>query len=145
MLTFLIILHVVICIAMIFIVLIQTSKGGLDSTFGGVATNMLGTQGANDFVKNWTKILFAAFVVSCILLAFQVKRTGGGGAIERSLLSDDAQTETTVPFDFGTENTDAVQPPAPGEQRMIQIGGDSEEGLPGNVRVIQIGGDPDEE
>jgi len=129
MLAFLIILHVVICVAMIFIVLIQTSKGGLDSTFGGVATNMLGTQGANDFVKNWTKILFAAFVVSCILLAFQVKRAGGGGAIERSLIGDDAQTETVAPIDFGNDNVDTVQPITPnlGEPRVIQIGGEMEE------------------
>ena len=92
--TFLIILHVIICLALVFIVLIQTGKGGLDSNFGGVATSVLGTQGANEFVKFWTKILFGAFVVSCVFLAFTVKRSGEATNIPtRSGLQDEAQRE----------------------------------------------------
>ncbi|MCK9330161.1 MAG: preprotein translocase subunit SecG [Candidatus Cloacimonetes bacterium] len=104
MMTLLIVVHVIICIALIFIVLIQTGKGGLDSNFGGMATSALGTQGANDFVKLWTKILFAAFVVSCVLLAGQVKRndtyTPG-----KSLIQDEAKSEVgeTLPAQMPTE------------------------------------------
>jgi len=92
--TLLIVLHVVICLALVFIVLIQTGKGGLDSNFGGMATNVLGTQGANEFVKLWTKILFGAFVVSCVFLAFYVKQGGESNvAPARSRLQDEAQRE----------------------------------------------------
>jgi preprotein translocase subunit SecG len=98
MMTFLIVIHVIICVALIFIVLMQTSKGGLDSNFGGVATNMLGTQGANEFVKLWTKILFSAFVISCVLLAFHIKRSDMGtvrsGAPE-SILFDETHIPTS--------------------------------------------------
>jgi preprotein translocase subunit SecG len=107
MIAFMIFVHVIVCLALILIVLIQTSKGGLDSNFGGVATNMFGSQGANDIVKLWTKILFGAFVITCVLLAFQVKRTsrgdfGGGRDVPRSILSDEAQREVdSNPIQFG--------------------------------------------
>ena len=108
-----ILLHVLICIALIFIVLIQTGKGGLDSNFGGVASGMLGVQGANDFVKRWTKILFAAFVISCVLLASQVKRTTRSGNLQNEQSSTQKEveglidrtplTEAEAPFDFSAE------------------------------------------
>ena len=81
MLVFLIFIHVIICIALVLIILIQTGKGGLDATFGGIASNALGTQGATEFIKTWTKILFVAFLISCVLLAATVRgnEEGGGG------------------------------------------------------------------
>jgi preprotein translocase subunit SecG len=75
---FLLIIHIIISVAMIFIVLIQTGKGGLDSNFGGIASNTLGAQGATEIVKKWTKILFIVFVLSCILMANYVGREGPG-------------------------------------------------------------------
>ena len=106
--TFLIILHVIICLALICIVLIQTGKGGLDSNFGGMATSVLGTQGANEFVKFWTKILFGAFVISCVFLAFTVKRSGEPTNIPtRSRLQDEAQRE--------------MQQSAPAQNQMIDL------------------------
>ena len=106
--TFLIILHVIICLALVFIVLIQTGKGGLDSNFGGVATSMLGTQGANEFVKFWTKILFGAFVISCVFLAFTVKRSGEPTNVPtKSSLQVEAQRE--------------IQQNAPTQDQMIEL------------------------
>ena len=94
MMTLLIVIHVIICVALILIVLVQTGKGGLDSNFGGIAANALGTHGANEFVKLWTKILFAAFVISCVLLAAQVRRGDGGTSrVRGSVLQGEAQGE----------------------------------------------------
>jgi len=110
MLVFLIILHVLICICLVLVVLVQTGKGGLDSNFGGIATNALGTQGASEFIKLWTKIFFAAFIVSCLLLAAQVKRQEGRGGRSGSILTDEAQSEvqSTMPIDLPL-TTDEVE------------------------------------
>jgi len=132
-------LHVIICVGMIFIVLIQTSKGGLDSTFGGVASNMMGAQGANDFVKNWTKILFAAFVISCILLAFIVKRSNSGSTSGSSVIGQDALTEEIVP-PIDDVLTPMPTPETAPQTRTIQIGGDGDTSGP---IQLQIGGDPE--
>ncbi len=74
MFTFLLIIHVIISIALILVILAQSSKGGaLEGLGGGAASNMLGSQGASKFLKNTTQILAALFMLNCVLLAFQLK------------------------------------------------------------------------
>jgi len=72
--TVILIVHVVICIALVLVILSQSSKGGgLDSTLGGAAMNVFGGSGASAFLRKWTQYLGMAFLVSCLGLAFMVK------------------------------------------------------------------------
>jgi len=71
--TIALIIHVIICIALVLVILAQTSKGGLDSNLGGAAMNVFGGSGASKFLKKWTQILSVVFAASCLLLAFLVK------------------------------------------------------------------------
>lgn len=74
MYTVLMVIHVLISVALILVILAQSSKGGaLDGMVGGAASNVLGGQGASKFLKNATQILAILFMVNCILLAFQLK------------------------------------------------------------------------
>jgi len=74
MYTVLMVIHVVISVALILVILAQSSKGGaLDGMVGGAASNVLGGQGASKFLKNATQILAILFMLNCILLAFQLK------------------------------------------------------------------------
>ncbi|MDD2650030.1 MAG: preprotein translocase subunit SecG [Candidatus Cloacimonadales bacterium] len=108
--TFLIIIHVLICLALILVVLMQTGKGGLDSSFAGIASNTFGTQGASDVIKNATKILFGVFIISCVLLA-----TVNPNKQKKTLTERDKRSQTT------TETSKPVtdQPIAPLEQQPI--------------------------
>ncbi len=67
------IIHVIISVALVLVILSQTSKGGLDANLGGAAMNVFGGSGASKFLRKWTQILSAVFAVSCIFLALQVK------------------------------------------------------------------------
>jgi len=80
--TIALIIHVIICVALVLVILAQTSKGGLDSNLGGAAMNVFGGSGASKFLKKWTQILAVVFAASCLLLAFLVKN------IESSALTD---------------------------------------------------------
>ena len=71
--TIALIIHVIICIALVLVILAQSSKGGLDSNLGGAAMNVFGGSGASKFLKKWTQILSVVFAASCLLLAFLVK------------------------------------------------------------------------
>ncbi|HNZ07876.1 MAG: preprotein translocase subunit SecG [Candidatus Cloacimonetes bacterium] len=71
--TIVLIIHTLICIALVLVILSQTSKGGLDANLGGAAMNVFGGSGASQFLKKWTQILGLIFVASCVLLAFLVK------------------------------------------------------------------------
>ncbi len=66
----LVVIHILVCIALMLVILAQTSKGGLDSNITGVASNVFGGQGASAVIKRATKILFAFFVITCISLAY---------------------------------------------------------------------------
>lgn len=101
MYTVLLILHVIVALATVFVILIQTSKGnGLDSTLGGAANQVLGGQAAPEMLKKATRILVAVFFVLCVLLAFQhngrrVSKTSS--AVQK--LREKAQTEEVQPLD----------------------------------------------
>lgn len=71
--TAILIIHVLICIALVLVILSQTSKGGLDATLGGAAMNVFGGSGASAFLRKWTQYLGLAFLASCLILAFMVK------------------------------------------------------------------------
>jgi len=87
--TVLLIIHVIISVSLILVILAQSSKGGaLDGLVGGTASNVLGGQGASKFLKSATRVLGLAFMISCILLVFQLRAnssvsSSSSGAVDR--------------------------------------------------------------
>ncbi len=67
----LLILHLLICLALIGVVLIQSGKGGglAGGAFGGSAQTVFGGRGATDFVTRATMILGGGFFLTSLLLA----------------------------------------------------------------------------
>jgi len=80
------ILIAIVAAMLIFVILIQNSKGGgLDATFGaGQANQMFGAAKSTDFVEKATWFLAAALFILCILATYAV---GGGSGGETELLS----------------------------------------------------------
>ncbi len=69
----LLVIHALISVALILIILSQSSKGGaIDGIVGGTAMNMLGSQGATNFMKKLTRIFAGAFMLTSILMAVLV-------------------------------------------------------------------------
>ena len=69
----LIVVHVLICLALILVVLMQSSKGEwlAGSAFGGgLSSAVFGGRGAATFLSKATTVLAIAFMVMCILLAY---------------------------------------------------------------------------
>ena len=68
----LIILHVVVCIALIMIVLLQTGKGAdMGAAFGGGSSQTLfGTTGASTFLSKATTVAAVVFMVTSLTLAY---------------------------------------------------------------------------
>ncbi|MBN2461812.1 MAG: preprotein translocase subunit SecG [Candidatus Cloacimonetes bacterium] len=96
------VIHVLISAALILVILTQSSKGGaLDGFIGGTATSMLGGQGASKFLKNATRILAFLFMLSCFLLAFQLKggKAPGAKVVDKlkKEVAEDTQTEEELP------------------------------------------------
>lgn len=84
--TIVLLIHILICVALVFVILSQTSKGGLDASLGGAAMNVFGGSGASAFLKKATQVLALLFVVSCVTLAFLVRNlsaTKGSDVVSR--------------------------------------------------------------
>lgn len=86
MLVLMTILIAIVAALLIFVILIQNSKGGgLDATFGGGQANqMFGAAKSTDFVEKATWFLAAAMFILCIMATYAV---GGGTGGEIELLS----------------------------------------------------------
>lgn len=79
MITALTILIALVCILLMAVILIQNPKGGgIDSTFGGSANQMLGAAKSTDFIEKLTWGLGIALFVLCIITAVLVTNGGAG-------------------------------------------------------------------
>ena len=64
------IVHLIVCLFLIFIVLIQSSKGAeLGAAFGGSSQTLFGSRGAATLLSKLTTISAVVFMVTSLLLA----------------------------------------------------------------------------
>ena len=86
MYTLLLIIHVIGCLFLIGIVLMQTGKGGLGSAMGGDTEQMFGGRGAAPFLTKATTVLAVLFMLTSLSLSFMSGRQAKARtAIEKSL------------------------------------------------------------
>ncbi len=90
MFEFFLVIHILICIALVFVVLLQSGRGGgLAGVFGGgAAQTLFGGRGAATFLSKATAWLAVAFMVMSILLAVLSTR---GGPVSEGLLQQRAR------------------------------------------------------
>jgi preprotein translocase subunit SecG len=70
MYTVFLILHLVVCIAMIFTILLQKSKGTeIGAAFGGSSQTIFGSAGAATFLNKLTTVIAVLFVFTSLFLA----------------------------------------------------------------------------
>ncbi|MBT3550124.1 MAG: preprotein translocase subunit SecG [Rhodospirillaceae bacterium] len=113
----LIVIHLILAIAMIFVVLIQQSEGGMGSMGGGggggggMGGFMTGRAAAN-LLTRVTAVLAALFMVSSLALAILANNTGDRGSLlDRSAPAPANQQQgPSVP---GMPNLIPVQPDSP--------------------------------
>jgi preprotein translocase subunit SecG len=65
------IIHVLVCFALILIVLLQSGKGAqMGAAFGGSSQTLFGSPGAAGFLTKITTVAAIAFMLTSLLLAF---------------------------------------------------------------------------
>jgi preprotein translocase subunit SecG len=84
MATLLLIIHLMVCFFLIFIVLIQSSKGAeLGAAFGGSSQTLFGSRGAATLFSKLTTISAVVFMITSLLLAMIAVK--GGSVVKRTL------------------------------------------------------------
>ena len=82
MMTFLVIIHVLVCVALMIVVLLQAGKGAdIGATFGGGSSNTLfGSRGAGTFLTKLTAVFGTLFMLTSLGLAI-LSGAGMGGSV----------------------------------------------------------------
>ncbi len=111
MITFLAIVHILACLGLVILVLLQDSKGGGVFTTQATSNSVLGAGGGASLAQTMTKVVAGIFAATCIGLSIYSART------ERSVIDT---TQTTLPeipaqAPAGTP-VPPVQTPAPDTQ-----------------------------
>jgi preprotein translocase subunit SecG len=112
MYAFLLILHLIICLALVGVVLIQSGKGGglAGGAFGGSAQTVFGGRGATDVVTRATMVLGVLFFLTSISLALM---TTGQRGPTRSLVQEAARKAAATQPQQGQPGGGSPTSPAP--------------------------------
>ncbi|MBI4963588.1 MAG: preprotein translocase subunit SecG [Desulfomonile tiedjei] len=124
---FILVIHIMVCIALILIILLQSGKGAdIGAVFGGGSSQtVFGSSGAAPFLSRVTIVAAVVFMITSIILTYF---SGRGMVLEKSVVTEQSAPVTpggeggTVP---GAEKGEAIpvrpeaapgqtgQPPAP--------------------------------
>ncbi len=104
------ILHIIVCLFVIFIILIQSSKGAeMGAAFGGSSQTLFGSRGASTFLSKLTTGTAILFMVTSLLLAVLASR-------QSSVMSSvPIQEIPSQPVPDTTAGPITEQPTAPGQ------------------------------
>ncbi len=110
MLAFLTSVHVLLCIFMIFVILLQPGKdAGMGAALGGgAATSAFGGRGAVTFLSRVTAVCAGLFFMTSLALSFQGMRTSVAARAAAKAAAPAAQTTPVTP-----PPSDAPLAPAP--------------------------------
>ena len=93
--TLLIIVHVIVCLFLIGIVLLQHGKGAdIGASFGGSSQSLFGTEGPVPLLNKVTTFSAVIFMVTSVALAY-ISSQNGSGSVMTDLTTGQAVEETT--------------------------------------------------
>ncbi|MBM4273443.1 MAG: preprotein translocase subunit SecG [Deltaproteobacteria bacterium] len=121
MTTILVIVHVIVCLALIMIVLLQHGKGaGIGAAFGGSSQTVFGSTGAAPFLAKLTAVAAILFMVTSLGLTF-LGRQKEASIMEGAGKPPAAQTAPAVPAAPPSESKAPEKapesPPAPAPEK----------------------------
>jgi preprotein translocase subunit SecG len=105
------VLHILACIALVLIVLLQAGKGAeMGAAFGGASQTLFGSAGAMGFLSKLTIGAAVVFMCTCLVLAFASTRRVSSVVRERP-----AQTAPAAPDKSPVQPSAPAQPQAPAQ------------------------------
>ena len=108
MLTVITLIHVLVCIALVMIVLLQAGKGAeMGAAFGGSSQTLFGSAGAMGFLTKLTTIAAVVFMITSLLLALSSTRKAS------SVIREEPAQSAPAPV---APESVPVQPQTPGSE-----------------------------
>ena len=103
--TFVNIIHIFVCLVLMFVVLLQQGKGGgMGSAFGGASAQVFGGSGAGNILTRATAICAGIFMLTSVTLAYM--SSSGDRALRSKVQEEQAKAK-----DRGTKREKTAIPP----------------------------------
>ena len=98
--TFVLTVHLIACIFLIVLVLLQSGKEGMGVIFGGGSSSLFGSSGAGGFLVKFTAVCAGIFLITSLSYAYFSNATPADTSIMDNV---DASGEATAPLELPTE------------------------------------------
>jgi preprotein translocase subunit SecG len=113
MTTVIVVIHVLVCLALISIVLLQHGKGaGIGAAFGGSSQTVFGSTGAAPFLAKLTAAVAILFMLTSLTLTF-IGRQKEASVMEKLKSTPAAQEQVPAPAAPAPPAAKPTPPPAP--------------------------------
>lgn len=130
--TALIALHLVICIALIMIVLLQTGKGSeIGAVFGSSSQTLFGSTGGSTFFGKLTAAVAIVFMITSLILASRSSRVTGDSVMKgvKPAVTAPATSEGVTPIEpaeagKNTQAEPSEEVPTPEKQPTTPVAGE---------------------
>ncbi|SDP39730.1 preprotein translocase subunit SecG [Desulforhopalus singaporensis] len=107
--TLLIIVHVVVCLFLVGIVLLQHGKGAdIGATFGGSSQSLFGTEGPLPLLNKITTAVAVIFMLTSVTLAYISSQASKSTVMSGMSISEPAAVEQVVPLAAEEKATDSA-------------------------------------
>ncbi len=116
MITALTVLHILVCIFLIAVVLLQRGKGAeMGAVFGGGASStVFGSRGAGNFLSRLTTGSAIVFMLTSLGLAYSYSQSSSERLFEDGVIEQPAEEQEASPFEqLGTVMPEDTEPAAP--------------------------------
>jgi len=109
----LVVIHVVVCLVLIFVVLLQTGKGAdIGAAFGGGSQTLFGARGATSFLSKMTTAAAVIYMLTSLGLSMVVSAGGASSVIK----DEPKKSMPAMPASSGEPaKAPNFNPPTPGQ------------------------------
>jgi preprotein translocase subunit SecG len=114
MTTVLTIIHIIVCLFLIAVVLLQSGKGAeMGAAFGGSSQTLFGSRGAASFLSKMTSVAAVVFMLTSLSLAIVASR-GGSSVLQQTPASrQQSSPPVSGPVQAPQQQVPKTQPQAP--------------------------------
>jgi preprotein translocase subunit SecG len=121
MIVVVVVIHILVCITLVGVVLLQQGKGAdVGAVFGGSSQTLFGASGAGNLLTKVTGVCAAIFFATSLILAYSSSHRATGSIFEGSHLSAKA-----IPARAGTPGTGPAGAGTPGQHPLAPAGAPS--------------------
>jgi preprotein translocase subunit SecG len=121
MMVVLVIIHIIVCIALIMIVLLQSGKGAeMGAAFGGSSQTIFGGAGPAPFLSKITTIAAVVFMLTSLALAYLSAHPQSGSVMKDVPVASQPAAEATAPAPEGAQPAAPAPQPVPAPEAAPQ-------------------------